>query len=220
MPFISLRDKTVFSYGKEHQKWVFQAILKKFRTFPQELGDSLNSQTICGGVGMSRDAKFSVLLIMTFGAASGHNPVKMVRDINRDKMETAAKDPTFLELFDSVIAKFDNYMTGKKGWCAKNVTPRFQGGNSLFFRRICHSQFIANLRGRFRRAGRRHLQAILRHGRCRWLPSDSCIPKATSTNTLPLTAGKKKSTRNLTSAKPQYRHALGLTDVDRTFLFP
>ena len=40
--------------------------------------------------------------------ASGHNPVKQLRDINPDKLEAAAKDPAFLELYDSVILKFDN----------------------------------------------------------------------------------------------------------------
>ncbi len=63
---------------------------------------------------------------------SGHNPVKMLRDINPGKLETAAKDPTFLELFDSVMAKFDNYMTGKKGWCAKNLPPDFKGEIAYF----------------------------------------------------------------------------------------
>ena len=57
--------------------------------------------------------------------ASGHNPVKQLRDIDPNKLEAAAKDPAFLELYDSVISKFDNYMMSKKDWCGKKVPDDF-----------------------------------------------------------------------------------------------
>ncbi len=63
---------------------------------------------------------------------SGHNPVKMLRDVNRDKLEAAAKDPTFLELYDSVLGKFDNYMSSQKVWCTKNMPPDFKGQIAYF----------------------------------------------------------------------------------------
>ncbi|MCL5949636.1 MAG: alpha-glucan family phosphorylase [Candidatus Bathyarchaeota archaeon] len=64
--------------------------------------------------------------------ASGHNPVKQLRDINPDKLETAAKDPAFLELYDSIIMKFDNYILSKKDWCGKKVPDNFEGQIAYF----------------------------------------------------------------------------------------
>lgn len=64
--------------------------------------------------------------------ASGHNPVKQLRDINPDKLDAASKDPAFLELYDSVITKFDVYMTSQKMWCSKNTPPTFKGQIAYF----------------------------------------------------------------------------------------
>jgi len=64
--------------------------------------------------------------------ASGHNPVKQLRDINPEKLESAAKDPAFLELYDSVITKFDSYMSSRKLWCTKNMPPDFKGQIAYF----------------------------------------------------------------------------------------
>ena len=64
--------------------------------------------------------------------ASGHNPVKQLRDINPEKLEAAAKDPAFLELYDSVISKFDSYMLSKKDWCSHEVPDNFEGQIAYF----------------------------------------------------------------------------------------
>jgi glycogen phosphorylase len=64
--------------------------------------------------------------------ASGHNPVKQLRDIDPLKLAEAAKDPSFLELYDSVISKFDNYMVSKKDWCGKKVPEDFNGQIAYF----------------------------------------------------------------------------------------
>ncbi len=64
--------------------------------------------------------------------ASGHNPVKQLRDIDPDKLEAAAKDPAFLELYDSSIQKFDNYMLNKQSWCGKNTSHSFEGQIAYF----------------------------------------------------------------------------------------
>jgi len=37
---------------------------------------------------------------------SGHNPVKQLHEINTDKLAAAAAEPTFLDLYDSVMATF------------------------------------------------------------------------------------------------------------------
>lgn len=65
--------------------------------------------------------------------ASGHNPVKQLRDIDPAKLDVAAKDPAFIELYDSVISKFDSYMSRqKKDWCGKQVPNDFDGQVAYF----------------------------------------------------------------------------------------
>ena len=63
---------------------------------------------------------------------SGHNPVKQLRDISADKLESAARDTAFLELYDSVLMKFDEYMTGKGSWCGKVHADKFGGPIAYF----------------------------------------------------------------------------------------
>ena len=64
--------------------------------------------------------------------ASGHNPVKQLRDIDIAKLESAAKDPAFLELYDSVIVKFDTYLSSKKNWCGQSNQKNFDGQIAYF----------------------------------------------------------------------------------------
>ena len=64
--------------------------------------------------------------------ASGHNPVKQLRDIDIAKLESAAKDPAFLELYDSVIVKFDTYLSSKKNWCGENNQKNIDGQIAYF----------------------------------------------------------------------------------------
>ena len=65
--------------------------------------------------------------------ASGHNPVKQLRDIDPTKLESASKDPAFLELYDSVISKFDGYMLRQKKIGAANRFQRILRGKLLIF---------------------------------------------------------------------------------------
>jgi glycogen phosphorylase len=64
--------------------------------------------------------------------ASGHNPVKQLRDIDPVKLEAAARDPSFLNLYDSIIQKFDNYMSKKQSWCGKSPSHSFDGQIAYF----------------------------------------------------------------------------------------
>jgi starch phosphorylase len=48
----------------------------------------------------------------------GHNPVRQLREISTDKLVSAAADPTFLNLYDSVMAVFDAEMSDKDSWFA------------------------------------------------------------------------------------------------------
>jgi glycogen phosphorylase len=63
---------------------------------------------------------------------SGHNPVKQLRDIDPLKLENAAKDPAFLDLYDSVMLKFDNYMSSRKDWCGKTPYNDVEGQIAYF----------------------------------------------------------------------------------------
>ncbi len=45
-----------------------------------------------------------------------HNPVKQLREISLDKLRKAANDPSFLALYDSVMAAFDRDMSACDTW--------------------------------------------------------------------------------------------------------
>jgi starch phosphorylase len=64
---------------------------------------------------------------------SGHNPVKQLRTISQDKLEAAAKDPVFLELYDSIMAQFDNEMTRNPEWSGEPFTMRMPPGQIAYF---------------------------------------------------------------------------------------
>ncbi len=63
---------------------------------------------------------------------SGHNPVKQLRDISIEKLESAARDPAFLELYDSVMPKFDADMSKGRDWCGQ-TNPDKLGGQIAYF---------------------------------------------------------------------------------------
>ncbi|HKM60645.1 MAG TPA: alpha-glucan family phosphorylase, partial [Candidatus Bathyarchaeia archaeon] len=50
---------------------------------------------------------------------SGHNPVKQLRDMSTEKLEAASRDPTFLELYDAVMEKYDEELMRAHEWCGK-----------------------------------------------------------------------------------------------------
>ena len=58
---------------------------------------------------------------MVLWRTSGHNPVKQLRSISQDKLEAAARDPVFLELYDKVLSKFDKEMTKDQNGAAKQT---------------------------------------------------------------------------------------------------
>lgn len=63
---------------------------------------------------------------------SGHNPVKQLRSINAQKLEDAARDPTFLELYDAVMEKFDAEMTRAQDWCGQANIKKPEGPIAYF----------------------------------------------------------------------------------------
>lgn len=63
---------------------------------------------------------------------SGHNPVKQLRTINSEKLEAAARDPAFLELYDAVMQKFDEEMSRGQDWCGQ-TNPNKPSGQIAYF---------------------------------------------------------------------------------------
>jgi len=63
---------------------------------------------------------------------SGHNPVKQLREISADKLATAATDPAFLNLYDSVMSDFDADMSDKNSWFATKY-PNVLDGPVAYF---------------------------------------------------------------------------------------
>ncbi len=58
---------------------------------------------------------------------SGHNPVKQLRSISPEKLEAAARDPVFLELYDTVMSKFDEEMLRATTGAAKQTSANQMG---------------------------------------------------------------------------------------------
>lgn len=59
-------------------------------------------------------------------ASTGHNPVKMLKTIPAHRIEAAAKDPSFLKLYDSVLYDFNKMMEENSTWFSKTY-PAFNG---------------------------------------------------------------------------------------------
>jgi starch phosphorylase len=51
---------------------------------------------------------------------SGHNPVKELREVSQDSLQEAATDPSFLELYHSVMSSFDADLLNSNTWFGTN----------------------------------------------------------------------------------------------------
>jgi len=65
------------------------------------------------------------LFIMLGGRAAwsrnGHNPVKMMHELDDGVLKLASLDPRFLRYYDAVMARFDGDMDPRSGWFCNNV---------------------------------------------------------------------------------------------------
>jgi starch phosphorylase len=52
---------------------------------------------------------------------SGHNPVRVLRELPPEVLESAARDPEFLRHYDSVLAEFRDYMNAQEGYFTENI---------------------------------------------------------------------------------------------------
>jgi len=50
----------------------------------------------------------------------GHNPVKQMQKVDHDRLQAAANDKEFLEMYDSVISALDREMSSKNTWFHSN----------------------------------------------------------------------------------------------------
>ncbi len=52
--------------------------------------------------------------------SSGHNPVRLLNEIDQQRLERMAADPAFLENYDAVIQALDDQMINGRSWLSKN----------------------------------------------------------------------------------------------------
>jgi starch phosphorylase len=52
---------------------------------------------------------------------SGHNPVKMLKELPKEFFEPAANNPKYLHHYDVVLAAFQREMSSKGGWFAERI---------------------------------------------------------------------------------------------------
>jgi len=64
--------------------------------------------------------------------SGGHNPVKQLREINADKLESAANDPAFISLYDSVTASLDADISAQDTWFATKYPEALPGPIAYF----------------------------------------------------------------------------------------
>jgi len=58
---------------------------------------------------------------------SGHNPVKQLHEVNPDTLQAAATDPSFLDIYDSVMKDFDTDMAASNTWFTTNHADLING---------------------------------------------------------------------------------------------
>jgi starch phosphorylase len=68
----------------------------------------------------------------TLWRQSGHNPVQLLYEISKEKLEAAANDATFLSLYDAAVAAFDKERKDGGSWYATNHAGSFSGPVAYF----------------------------------------------------------------------------------------
>ncbi len=63
---------------------------------------------------------------------TGHNPVRMLRDIKPEQLLAAAEDASFLGVYDRVVADFDDYMKTSKQWFPSSHSGALSGPVAYF----------------------------------------------------------------------------------------
>ncbi len=63
---------------------------------------------------------------------SGHNPVRLLREVAPERLNALASDPTFLKHYDQVLQAFDAYMKTEQTWFA-HTYPALRGQTIAYF---------------------------------------------------------------------------------------
>ena len=90
--------------------------------------------------------------------ATAHNPVRMLWVIPRAKIEAAAADPEFVQVYNRAIAALDAGRAAHNTWWASRLCYLRWKIDCLFFSRVRDSSITTDLRRRVRRSGGRPLQ--------------------------------------------------------------
>ena len=61
-----------------------------------------------------------------------HNPIQLLREIGRPRLNQAAQNKEYLELLDRVFAQFDSYMNPIATWTLQSH-PELNGGPIAYF---------------------------------------------------------------------------------------
>lgn len=62
----------------------------------------------------------------------GHNPIRLLREVDRPRLKQAAKDKEYLAVFDHVFGQFDSYMNQKNTWTSQTY-PELDGRPIAYF---------------------------------------------------------------------------------------
>ena len=62
----------------------------------------------------------------------GHNPIRMLREVGRPRLNQASNDPEYLALFDRVCTNFDSYMNQDSTWTTR-AHPELVGRPIAYF---------------------------------------------------------------------------------------
>ncbi|HSK87325.1 MAG TPA: alpha-glucan family phosphorylase [Anaerolineales bacterium] len=62
----------------------------------------------------------------------GHNPIRLLREVDRARLKQAAQDKEYLAVFDHVFAQFDAYMNQRKTWTSQTY-PELNGRPIAYF---------------------------------------------------------------------------------------
>ena len=75
-----------------------------------------NWLTTCGGRGNPKPRACLRNLIMIMWERLNHNPIRMLREIERARLTKAVKDKEYLNSYKRVFANFDAYMAQQDTW--------------------------------------------------------------------------------------------------------
>ncbi len=62
----------------------------------------------------------------------GHNPIRLLREIGRPRLNQAAKEKDYLAIYDHMFAEFDSYMNQKSTWTNRTY-PELNGRPIAYF---------------------------------------------------------------------------------------